>query len=134
MATSVDIAMGGWAAVHTTPPAGARRVVGLDGTTVRSSASDAGDARHLLAAIDHRTAVVLGQVSVERKTNEIPMLPVLCDRIDDLEEAVITADALHAPWPPDDGRGRFVGVSRWGGSLAHDSVIQFGPPQVSTSQ
>jgi DDE_Tnp_1-associated/Transposase DDE domain len=92
----LDVAIGGWAAVHTKPPAGRRRVVALDGKTVRGSAGDAVDARHLLAAIDHRSAVVLGQVNVARKTNEIPMFPVLCDRIDDLEEAVITADALPA--------------------------------------
>jgi predicted transposase YbfD/YdcC len=92
----LDVAIGGWAAVHTKPPAGRRRVVAVDGKTVRGSASDAIDARHLLAAIDHRSAVVLGQVNVASKTNEIPMFPVLCDRIDDLEEAVITADALHA--------------------------------------
>jgi predicted transposase YbfD/YdcC len=92
----LDIAIGGWAAAHTTPPAGRRRIIALDGKTVRGSASDAADARHLLAAIDHRTAVVLGQVNVASKTNEIPMFPQLCDRIDDLEGAVITADALHA--------------------------------------
>jgi predicted transposase YbfD/YdcC len=91
----LDTAIGGWAAVGTQPPAG-RRVVALDGKTVRGSASDTAEARHLLAAIDHRTAVVLGQVDVARKTNEIPMFPVLCDRLDDLTDAVITADALHA--------------------------------------
>lgn len=98
----LDTAIGGWAAVCTEPPAGRRRVVALDGKTVRGSASDTADARHLLVAIDHRTAVVLGQVNVASKTNEIPMFPVLCDRIDDLEEAVITADALHAQRSPAD--------------------------------
>jgi predicted transposase YbfD/YdcC len=92
----LDTAIGGWAAARTKPPAGRRRVVALDGKTVRGSASDAADARHLLGAIDQRTAVVLGQVNVERKTNEIPMFPPLCERIDDLSDAVITADALHA--------------------------------------
>jgi hypothetical protein len=38
----------------------------------------------------------LGQVEVASKTNEIPLFPVLCDRLDDLRDAVITADALHA--------------------------------------
>lgn len=92
----LDNAIGRWAAARTEPPAGRRRVVALDGKTVRGSASDTAEARHLLAAIDHRSAVVLGQVNVASKTNEIPMFSVLCERIDDLEEAVITADALHA--------------------------------------
>ena len=39
--------------------------------------------------------VVLGQVDVEAKTNEIPMFATVLDRID-LAGAVITADALHA--------------------------------------
>ena len=39
--------------------------------------------------------MVLGQVDVEAKTNEIPMFATLLDRID-LAGAVVTADALHA--------------------------------------
>jgi predicted transposase YbfD/YdcC len=39
--------------------------------------------------------VVLGQVDVEAKTNEIPLFTTLLDRID-LTGAVVTADALHA--------------------------------------
>jgi predicted transposase YbfD/YdcC len=38
---------------------------------------------------------VLGQVEVGAKTNEIPMFPVLLDRVD-ITGAVITADAMHA--------------------------------------
>ncbi len=92
----LDTAIGSWAAQRTEPPAGSRRVLALDGKTVRGSASDGQDARHLLAAVDQRTGVVLGQVDVASKTNEIPMFPVLCDRIADLTDAVLTADALHA--------------------------------------
>ena len=39
--------------------------------------------------------MVLGQVDVEAKTNEIPMFATLLDHID-LAGAVVTADALHA--------------------------------------
>jgi predicted transposase YbfD/YdcC/predicted small secreted protein len=92
----LDNVIGRWAAARTEAPAGRRRVIALDGKTVRGSASDIAQARHLLAAIDHRSAVVLGQVNVEHKTNEIPMFSVLCERIDDLQDVVITADALHA--------------------------------------
>lgn len=94
----LDTMIGRWAATRTAPAAGQRRIVAIDGKTVRGSGGNAQgtDARHLLAAIDQRTGVVLGQVDVEAKTNEIPMFSVLCDRIDDLSDAVITADALHA--------------------------------------
>ena len=79
------------------PPrrAGARRVVAVDGKTLRGSGAAGGPGRHLLAALDHAHGVVLGQVDVEAKTNEIPMFATLLDHID-LAGAVITADAMHA--------------------------------------
>ena len=67
----------------------------VDGKTLRGSASGADPGQHLLAALDHAHGVVLGQVDVQAKTNEIPMLPVLLDRID-LAGAIVTADAMHA--------------------------------------
>src|SRR5204862_5104518 len=51
--------------------------------------------RHLLAAFDHAHGVVLGQTEVGAKTNEIPLFTALLDRLD-IQDAVITADALHA--------------------------------------
>ena len=51
---------------------------------------------HLLAALDHARGVVVAQVSVNVKTNEIPMFSVLLDQIPDLKGTLITADALHA--------------------------------------
>ena len=93
---ALDAAVGRWAAARTEPPTGRRRVVAIDGKTVRGSAGPGQDARHLLAAIDHRSGVVLGQVDVAGKTNEIPMFRSLCDRIEGLTGAVLTADALHA--------------------------------------
>ena len=53
--------------------------------------------------LDHAHGAVLGQVEeVAAKTNEIPMFPVLLERLD-ITGAVITADAMHAqlaalPW------------------------------------
>jgi len=83
-------------------PVGRRRVLAVDGKTLRGSRhtdSDGVDApgRHLLAVIDQHARVVLGQVKVEGKTNEItaftPLLGTL--RGIDLTGVVITADALH---------------------------------------
>ena len=71
-------------------------MVAVDGKTLRGSAVAGQPGRHLLlAALDHSRGVVLGQVDVQAKTNEIPMFAMLLDRID-LAGAVITADALHA--------------------------------------
>jgi predicted transposase YbfD/YdcC len=54
---------------------------------------------HLLAAATHRDALVLGQVEVRAKTNEIPMFAPLLDGLAeagvDLTSTVITTDALH---------------------------------------
>ena len=80
---------------RTVPAPGARRVIAVDGMTLRGSATAGQPGRHLLAALDHGHGVVLGQVDVEAKTNEIPMFATLLDRIE-LAGAVVTADALHA--------------------------------------
>jgi uncharacterized metal-binding protein len=36
----LDLAIGGWAAAHTKPLTGGRRVIALDGKTVRGSANN----------------------------------------------------------------------------------------------
>jgi DDE_Tnp_1-associated/Transposase DDE domain len=94
-ADALDNAAGAWAQQRTAPAPGARRVIAVDGKTLRGSGAGGGPARHLLAALDHARGVVLGQVDVQAKTNEIPMFGALLDRIG-LAGAVVTADALHA--------------------------------------
>ena len=82
-------------------PLGRRRALAVDGKTVRGSRSHSPDgeqpARHLLAVIDQHTRVVLGQLSVDTKTNEISRFAPLLDTLTtlDLTDVVITADALH---------------------------------------
>ncbi len=94
-AGAFDELAGRWAAQRTAPGPGRRRVIAVDGKTLRGSASGGEPGDHLLAALDHAHGAVPGQVAVGAKTNEIPMFPVLLDRID-LSSAVITADAMHA--------------------------------------
>jgi predicted transposase YbfD/YdcC len=94
-ADALDDAVGGWAQARTAPEPGSRRRVAVDGKTLRGSAADAEPGRHLLAAFDHVHGVVLGQVDVDAKTNEIPMFATLLDRIE-LTAAIVTADAMHA--------------------------------------
>jgi predicted transposase YbfD/YdcC len=87
------------------PPTGRRRVLAVDGKTLRGSRvttdDSGGGARHLLAVIDHDTGTVLGQRNVEGKTSEItefvPLLNTLTglNSTGDLAGVVITADALH---------------------------------------
>jgi predicted transposase YbfD/YdcC len=90
-----DDLAGEWAQQRTAPAPGGRRVIAVDGKTLRGSGHGSEESRHLLAAFDHAHGAVLGQVDVNAKTNEIPMFSTLLDRID-ITGAVITADALHA--------------------------------------
>ena len=95
-ARELDLLLGWWAQQRTRPRTD--RDGGwwpIDGKTLRGSRGADGTQRHLLAAFDHTHGVVLGQVDVAAKTNEVPMLPVLLADID-IAGAVITADALHA--------------------------------------
>jgi len=49
-----------------------------------------------LCALDHARGVVVAPVSVDVKTNEIPLFATLLDQVPDLEGTLITGDALHA--------------------------------------
>jgi predicted transposase YbfD/YdcC len=94
-ADAFDDLAGRWAAQRTAPGPGRRRVIAVDGKTLRGSGHGEENGRHLLAAFDHAHGVVLGQAEVGAKTNEIPLFTALLDRLD-IADAVITADALHA--------------------------------------
>jgi predicted transposase YbfD/YdcC len=78
-----------------TPQRGCRRAVAVDGKTLRGSRTRDHPAAHVLAVADHDTGVVLASTDVEAKTNEITRFTALLDRISDLHDQVVTADALH---------------------------------------
>ncbi len=79
-ADHLDLILGRWAAKRTARFRGLRAVA-VDGKSIRGARTGDGRCRHLLAAISHTDGVVLGQVDVEVKTNEIPK-PILLDGID----------------------------------------------------
>ena len=72
-----------------------RRVIAVDGKTLRGSRTSDAAARHVMAACDQVSSVVLADTDVDGKTNEITRFQPLLDQIGDLRDAVITADALH---------------------------------------
>jgi predicted transposase YbfD/YdcC len=103
-ADAFDTAIGGFVQHLCTSvtPTGRRRVLTVDGKTLRGSRHTDSDGdvvagQHLLAVIDQHTRVVLGQVNVAGKTNEITAFTPLLDTLTgiDLAGAVITVDALH---------------------------------------
>lgn len=90
-ANQLDLQIGQWLLRH---HPWAARAVAVDGKTLRRG-HDAGQSPpHLLSAILHQEAIVIGQIAVEEKSNEIPKLPALLAPLP-LQGAVVTADALH---------------------------------------
>ncbi len=71
-----------------------RRVIAIDGKTIRGARTAHRVAPHLVAAHDHATGAVLGQLAVETKSNEIPAVRDLLTCMN-IEGAVITVDAMH---------------------------------------
>ncbi|MFZ0964128.1 MAG: ISAs1 family transposase, partial [Terriglobia bacterium] len=87
----LDAHIGQWVARQQLRPGVA---VAVDGKSLRRSHEAGQPAPHLLSAILHQEAVVVAQMDVEEKTNEIPKLPALLAPLP-LEGTVVTADALH---------------------------------------
>ncbi|MFI6663265.1 ISAs1 family transposase [Streptomyces sp. NPDC050523] len=74
-------------------PAPGRKIIAVDGKTLRGSRTAKQPAIALIAAMTH-SGQVLAQRQIDGKSNEIPAFAPLLDSID-LAGAVITADALH---------------------------------------
>ena len=92
----LSTAIGTWLATRVPAPApGRRQALAVDGKTLRGSRTRDSAARHVLAAADQHTGVVLASTDVDTKTNEITRFSVLLEQLDDLDGVVVTADALH---------------------------------------
>ncbi|WP_329456739.1 ISAs1 family transposase [Streptomyces sp. NBC_01497] len=89
----LDAVLGAWAATRTALVAG-RRVIAIDGKTVRGARGGSSQAPHLVAALAHGSGAVLGQIAVREKNNEIPAARDLLAALD-LAGVVITMDAMH---------------------------------------
>jgi len=68
--------IGAWVWTRTGVLAG-RRVVAIDGKTVRGARRAGGSAPHLVAALDHASGTVLGQLAVAAESNDIPAVRTL---------------------------------------------------------
>jgi predicted transposase YbfD/YdcC len=92
----LDAAVGAWLGDRRQPlpRPGRRRVVAVDGKTVRGAAGADGHQPHLLAAFDTADVSVLAQRGVDAKTNEITAFEPLLAHLD-LAGVVVTADAMH---------------------------------------
>jgi predicted transposase YbfD/YdcC len=72
-----------------------RRALALDGKTLRGARSRSHRAPALMGCIEHATGVVLGQVDIADTDHELGQFSVLLDQIGDIDDVVVTADALH---------------------------------------
>lgn len=88
-ATPVVLAGRGW-----------RLVIAIDGKVERGARLGDGRQVHLLSAYDTAAGIVLAQVQIAAKSNEIPAFAPLLDRVvaqlGSLEGVLVVADALHA--------------------------------------
>lgn len=69
-------------------------VISIDGKSVKGSASPGSHKYvHMISAWSHEADLVLGQLKVDEKTNEIKAIPQLLDKLD-IEGSIITIDAM----------------------------------------
>jgi predicted transposase YbfD/YdcC len=74
-----------------------RRIIALDGKTVRGARTATTPAPHLVAAFDHATGTIVGQLATAVKSNEIPTVRTLLAAFDLSADGgvVVTVDAMH---------------------------------------
>ena len=92
-AAKLDAVLGAWMWTRTTV-VDQRRVIAIDGKTIRGARTHDSTAPHLVAAFDHGHGVVLGQLAIAAKSNEIPAVRTLLAGFD-LAGVVVTVDAMH---------------------------------------
>ncbi len=88
----VDEKLGLWVAKQKTVLEGMG--IALDGKTLRGSRDGDKKGVHLLSVVMHGSSVVVAQMRVSDKTNEIPCVKPLLANLD-IAGAVVTADAMH---------------------------------------
>ncbi|MEW2119605.1 ISAs1 family transposase [Streptomyces sp. NPDC005474] len=92
---SLDLAVGRWLAVRRNRAEDRLRGLAVDGKNLRGAVRANGRRIHLLTALDHTTGLVLAQLDVQEKTNEITYFQPLLETVADLAGVVVTSDAMH---------------------------------------
>jgi predicted transposase YbfD/YdcC len=78
------------------PGVGKSRLITFDGKTVCGTISDSNHrGQHLLCAYLSEEGIVLGQVAVDTKENEIVAAPLLLGALD-LQDKIVIGDAMHS--------------------------------------
>jgi hypothetical protein len=74
---------------------GALAQLAVDGKVLRGSGRHDGKPLQLLSAVTHHLRLTLDQVAIEEKSNEIPALKPLLNKLNLPPATLITADAMH---------------------------------------
>lgn len=90
-AKSLDCQIGQWLVTQNILSG---KAIAVDGKTVRGARDGEKKAPHLLSAVLHHEGIVVAQLQVGDKTNEIPTIQPLLNGLN-LKGAVVTADSLH---------------------------------------
>jgi predicted transposase YbfD/YdcC len=102
-AALLSTVLAGWLRSRTPPaptrPRRYRTVIAVDGKTLRGARLAEGRQVHLLSALDTSTGIVLAQVTVDTKSNEIPAFTPLLNAVEkvlgNLAGVLFVADAMH---------------------------------------
>jgi len=70
-----------------------KKILNIDGKTIRGTASAKKKALHIVSAYSHEDGISFGQVAVNEKENEIVAIPELLDEIT-VKDMVVTIDAM----------------------------------------
>lgn len=73
------------------------KIIAFDGKTICGSDNIYNKALHILTAFDTENELVLSQLPVDEKTNEITVMPELVKLLD-LENSIVVADALNCQY------------------------------------
>ncbi|WTL37337.1 ISAs1 family transposase [Streptomyces brevispora] len=94
---ALDRTVGSWLADRRPKATGTAGFRGLavDGKSLRGAAKAKGRTIHLLAALEHTTGLVLAQLDVGEKTNEIICFQPLLNTVAELAGVVVACDAMH---------------------------------------
>ncbi|MER5602873.1 ISAs1 family transposase [Streptomyces sp. NPDC002265] len=95
-ADALDRAVGRWLADRrpkATATAGLRGLA-VDGKSLRDAAKARGRKIHL-PPLDHASSLLLAQLDIGEKTDEITCFQPLLDAVTDLADTVVTSDAMH---------------------------------------
>lgn len=109
-------------------------VIAIDGKTSRRSGTKGNkDALHTLSAFSARQKLVLGQVTVSEKSNEITAIPKLIDILS-IQGAVVTIDAMgcqrEVACKIIDKQADYILALKGNQGTLHDDVKLFGAEQI----